>query len=704
MRKKISINENGLSVLFQIRDNGVVELCDFSAAGVEKQSEKMQGNPEIYHPVVEVQITGKTTRGMHGYKHNVSSASLDFTYTGHDFIKHEDGKELVISLQTTYGVTADYHMRLFDQIPVVQTWTVLENKGEEAIGLEYVSSFIYQGIASNGNQPYYDKTELYIPFNSWSNEAQWQKVDAANLNLNGMPVDGFNTPGAGINRYCYTGNGSWSSCEYLPMGYATDLETEETYCFQVEHSGQWHIEYGSETGKHLYLALSGAAEYEHGWWKNLKPGDCFETVPAAFGVARGSIDEAAAAMTAYRRQIRRPNQDDEKLNVVFNDYMNCLMGDPTDEKERQIIDKAAEMGCEYYCLDCGWYDKDYWWDRVGAWIESPERFPHGLKAICDYTKSKGMKMGLWLEIEVMGIACELAAKLPDNWFICRHGKRHEDNKRYLLDFRNPEVRKYCRDVIDRLIHDYGVEYFKVDYNVTQGYGSDLNSDSCSDAIREHYLCLYQWYTEIFQEYPDLVIENCGSGGMRMDYGMLKLLSLQSTSDQTDYIYNSHIAANVASAVTPEQAGMWVYPYEDDAEHVIYNMVNGLLLRPYLSGMVWKLSDESIRLMQEGVALYKTIRNDIKEGYPVFPLGFGTIQDEVLVYGIHRADVLYLAVFTPKTDRAEIPLEGNIEQISVIYPRKENCSYCFREGKLLVDMPQKKAARLFKITFKYSEIK
>ena len=37
-------------------------------------------------------------------------------------------------------------------------------------------------------------------------------------------------------------------------------------------------------------------------------------------------------------------------------------------------------------------------------------------------------MGLWLEIEVMGVACELANKLPDDWFVCRHGKRHIDNK------------------------------------------------------------------------------------------------------------------------------------------------------------------------------------------------------------------------------------------------------------------------------------
>ena len=104
------------------------------------------------------------------------------------------------------------------------------------------------------------------------------------------------------------------------------------------------------------------------------------------------------------------------------------------------------------------------------------------------------------------------------------------------------------DVVDRLIEDYGVGYFKVDYNVTMGYGSDLYADSCADAIRDHYLYLYEWYKEIFCKPPDLVIENCGSGGQRRDYGMLKLLSLQSTSDQTDYVYNSYIASNVAQFI------------------------------------------------------------------------------------------------------------------------------------------------------------
>lgn len=700
MDRKIIIQENGLTVAFRIREDGVVELNSFRPEQVESRIGQ-QEDPEVVSPIVEVQLTGKGTRGMHAYKHNASSASLDFHYKEHRIEMWEKGKELQIFLVTEYDLQAVYHMRFFEGIPVAQVWTELENRGSEAVGLEYVSSFMYQNLCCNGKLPYGDKTDIYTPLNGWSCEAQWKKEDIRDLNLPGMTVNGFNEPGFGNNRYCYGGRSSWSSCEYLPMGLAHDRETEETYCFQIEHSGQWHVEYGTEPGERLYLALSGPTEAENGWWKSLKPGETFATVPAAFGVVQGDISEAVAVLTAYRRAIRRPNEDDEKLNVVFNDYMNCLMGDPTDEKERMIIDKAAEIGCEYYCLDCGWYDEGYWWDKVGEWVECPERFPNGLKSICEYAKSKNMIMGLWLEIEVMGVACELAAKLPDDWFICRHGKRHIDNKRYLLDFRNPDVRKYCSGVVDRLIEDYGVGYFKIDYNVTMGYGSDLNTDSCSDAILEHYRCLYQWYVEMFERHPNLVIENCGSGGQRMDYGMLKLLSLQSTSDQTDYIYNSYIAANVASAVTPEQGGMWVYPYEDEEEHVIYNMVNGLLLRPYVSGMVWKLSENSMQLMQEGISLYKEIRSDVKEALPFFPLGFGNIKDQALAYGLCTGDTLYLSVFAPGTQDVEIPLmlEKEIVQAEVIYPKKGNCAYQVENGVLSVHMPQKKAARLFKLKLK-----
>ena len=732
--KNIQINEGGLSVLFTVSDSGIVELKRFApdrdhpaelsdgepsditaAASVQAAGEQpgthsdadalpddSQFSDLAVSPIIELQITGKSTRGLHGYKHNSSSASLDLKYVRHAILKGESGCKLVIFLESDYGLKAVYHMQFFRSVPVVRVYTELKNEGSDCLPLEYVSSFLYQNLCGNGRLPYYEKTDVYIPRSSWYCEARWQKEDIESLNLSRMVADGFNCAGFGNNRFAYSGISSWSSVEYLPMGLAGDRETGETWCFQVESSGQLLIEYYSMPDRRLALALSGPTEQEHGWWLNLKPGQSFTTVPAAFGVVKGGISEAVGALTLYRRKVRRPNKDDEALHVIFNDYMNCLMGDPTEENELAIIDKAAGMGCEYYCLDAGWYDKGFWWDRVGEWKESPERFPHGLKSVCDYARSRGMVMGLWVEIEVMGVECELAKTLPDDWFICRHGKRHIDNGRYLLDFRNPKVRIYCRDVLERLIADYGVGYFKIDYNVTMGCGSDLDTDSCSGAILEHYRALHEWYRLIFRAHPDLVIENCGSGAQRMDYGMLSLLSLQSTSDQTDYLYNSYIAASIASGVTPEQGGMWVYPYEDDREHVIYNMVNGLLLRPYMSGMVWKLSGECMSLLKEGVSLYKKIRDDVRKALPFFPLGFNSIRDEVLAYGLLLEDHAYLSVFTPKTDTAVIPLSfrgKEIDSVRVLYPSAADCEYHLKDGVLTVKMPQAKAARLFHLTLK-----
>ncbi len=159
---------------------------------------------------------------------------------------------------------------------------------------------------------------------------------------------------------------------------------------------------------------------------------------------------------------------------------------------------------------------------------------------------------------------------------------------------------------------------------------------------------------------------------------------------------------MASAVTPEQAGMWVYPYEDDAEHVIYNVVNGILLRPYLSGLVWKLSDRNFALMKEGVDVYKSIRSEIPSMTPFFPLGLADMKAKVLAYGLKNEKKAYLSVFAPKSDLAEIDLSlavsEKIREVRVIYPQEKNCEFYLLDKKLIVKMPQKQCARLFEITF------
>ena len=701
MTQQINLDENGMRIRFRINEDRTVELTDFSA---EHSSEELRPIPPFIfgyrdvHGAVSVQIDGESINGLNAYKHNAGSENGKFLYRSHRIEPCEDGKLLTITMETKAGLRAEYHMRLYDGVRMVRTWVTLTNTGSEAIGVQYVTSFYYEGICKNGKQLCFDKAQLLVPRSNWNCEAQWHTLSCADAGVTRMGVSGHGLYGISNSRFHYGNAGSWSSCEYVPMGMVKDPETGEIWYYQIEHSGSWTIETGTSMDTTMYLALLGPND-ESQWWKCLKAGESFTTVPAAVGVMMGDESDAAGEMTKYRRKIRRTWPEAEKTALIFNDYMNCLLGDLTEENERKCIDEAARLGCEYYCMDAGWYDAGFWWDKIGEWIESPERFPGGLKAIYEYARSKGLRMGMWLEIENMGISCRLASELPDEWFFCRHGKRVINNKRYMLDFRNPEVRKYCRDVVDRLIRDYGCEYFKIDYNVTTGIGSDIASDSPGDAMLEHYRALYDWYREIFRDYPDLIIETCGSGGQRMDYGMLSLFSLQSVSDQTDYVYHAYIAANVASALTPEQAGAWLYPYEDDREHVIFNVVNTLLLRPYCSGKPWILSPENWQLYREGVDTYRKIRERTCRMTPFFPLGFTTIDSPVLAYGLKDERQAYLSVFAVESDTARIPLKHveGFRCVRLLYPSSGECEYRVEGDALVVRFPQKACARTFVLT-------
>lgn len=100
------------------------------------------------------------------------------------------------------------------------------------------------------------------------------------------------------------------------MGYVANTETGSRLFWQIEHNGSWHWEVSDFTN-HLYVQLSGPTEQQSHWFKDLKPGDTFTTVPAGVGAVTGELGEMAKELTKYRRAIRRKNQDNEKLGVIF---------------------------------------------------------------------------------------------------------------------------------------------------------------------------------------------------------------------------------------------------------------------------------------------------------------------------------------------------------------------------------------------------
>ena len=303
------------------------------------------------------------------------------------------------------------------------------------------------------------------------------------------------------------------------------------------------------------LKLSGPSEQENGWWKELNPGEIFETIKAAIGFEK-NINGVFGEMTKYQRTLAYRSEKDAGLPVIFNDYMMCLNADPSTEKELAVIDAAAKVGAEIYCMDAGWYADGTWWKTVGEWKVCEGRFKNGMGEVFDYIRQKGMKPRIWLEPEVMGINCPILYKFTDDCFFTRHGKKVIDHGRYHFDYRNKKVTDFLNGVVDGLINDYGIEYFKFDYNIDGGVGTEIDSDSFGDGLMEHCNAYLNWVDGLYSRHPGLIIENCASGGMRMDYKSL-----------------SHFSSKVQCAECGGWYGSKVWHSNDKYRRVIYQCNN-----------------------------------------------------------------------------------------------------------------------------------
>lgn len=679
------LHEKKFNIEFSLDDEQRVYISHFFSGNKCKINE--------FFPLIQLHVSGFNQNDHHARKHTGSEPGTSLRYQGFRHTENECGQKLEIDLAGD-GIAATWHLQHFSGLQSARIWCDIHNHSGEPLGLEYVSSL---ALFALGSSPWDQNSVLHIPHNNWYGEAQWKSSSLPERGLE--RVNRFS-----LDRISVESTGTWSSIGHLPCAAFEDKAAGTTLLWQIEHNGSWHWEIG-DFREHLYLLAGGPNENENHWWKSLAPGESFTSVPVSICLVDGGLQDALQEVTRYRRRILRPSQDNIQLPVIFNDYMNCLSGDPTTEKLFPLIDAAALAGCDYFCIDCGWYSDGEWWDGVGEWQPSASRFPGGILEPINYIKSKGMKAGLWLEIEVMGIACQLAKILPDDCFFQKHGKRVIDHQRYQLDFRHPLVQQHADSVITRLVDDYGVEYIKMDYNINAGTGTEVNADSTGEGLLQHNRAYIAWLKRTMDKYPHLVIENCGSGGLRMDYALLQQHSIQSVTDQTDYRLMAAIAAAAASAVTPEQSAIWSYPLHDgDEEEVVMNMVNSMLLRIHQSGHLAQISPSRFERVREGIALYKTWREDIPNMLPFWPLGMPSLSSPWLAFGLQGEDESLLAVWRMDTAESSVRLPlpqwaGKDAQITCIYPSGHTlpCEWDNKQQCAVVTLPAPVTARLFRIS-------
>jgi alpha-galactosidase len=554
----------------------------------------------------------------------------------------------------------------------------ITNIGADELSLSALPSL---SLAVTGNGPDaavgVEELDLISGASDWCGENRWQRrpVRAYLPELSSIDHQ-LSAKGAHSARVL----GSWSTGGALPTGVVAMRDESFALAWQIEHNGPWRWDLAEEPAG-LTLTLSGPTDADHQWVTVLRPGENFCTVPATITIGVG-WQAAVAELTRHRRLTRRTHPDNERLTVIYNDYMNTLMGDPTTERLLPLIDAAAEAGAEAFCIDAGWYDNTMegfagWWDNVGEWRPSSVRFPNGITEVLDRIRERRLVPGLWLEPEVVGVRSPMAERLPDDAFFCRRGRRVVEAGRYHLDLRHPAARAHLDATVDRLVVDLDIGYFKFDYNINSGPGTEVAGTSAGAGLLGHNRAQLDWLDGLLDRHPDLIIENCSSGAMRSDFALLSRLALQSTSDQQDVARYVPIAVAAPMIMLPEQAGSWAYPSAAmGREETIASLSLGLLGRLYLSGHLPQLTEDQQALVQEAVAAHRELRGSISSLVTRWPLGLPGWDDRWTALSLAGSQITLLTIFHRGVGPAEcvvsLPwLLGAPTRMEPVFPSKSS---------------------------------
>lgn len=623
------------------------------------------------------------------------------------FCGYELSDDTLTIVQESDLLRSEVVFRRYADCNTICVFQRIVNPSKETLCVSQVSALVLYGIC-NDSLHTLKNTYLYRFFNSWHCECQPRRTNLFEAGL-------YSTDHASFRRVYGSNKGGWSTKEELPQGIVR-LGSDRYIMFAIDSPNDWYWEFG-ECEQGIYLYLGGADAYEHEWELWLEAGETYET-PSVAVCHGGSLSDIAAQMTRYRRHTASTYPSDRTFPVVFNDYMHLSWDSPSEEQTRRMAPVAAAMGADIYVIDCGWHNEEdgsVIYPYVGQWKESKKRFPHGVKNTIDYIHSLGMKAGLWLEPEVVGQHCEeMIAFYPQDAWFSLDGKPVVVGGRRFLDYRCKAVRDYMDDVIDRIVHEYGADYIKFDYNQDCGSGTDARGDKPGRGLELASQAFFAWVKGVRRRYPELIIEGCASGGQRLDGATVSQYALVSSSDQTDYKKYPWIAANILSAVLPEQAGVWSYPVDSwikgfapteawvrrhvSDETVIMNMVNAMLGRMHLASHIELLSARQQALVREGIACLKRYASFKARAVPCFPRGFSRFGDRGAACGEIADGKMLLCVWNiGGRGTVEVDLSAyEPRQCSVVYPAVPATDLVLENGKLTVFLPRGYSARCLEL--------
>ena len=199
----------------------------------------------------------------------------------------------------------------------------------------------------------------------------------------------------------------------------------------------------------------------------------------------------------------------ETIGQCFDRYYRKRPGWEKYDGQVEFAKRLKEAGCTTYWFDAAWFPVGFP-NGVGNWYSDKENFPNGLEQLGQVIKDLGMKFVLWFEPERVAANTEIATKYPQYVFGGEKGGLYKLN--------DPEARNFLTGLLLRRIREYQVSIYRNDFNIDPlPFWRDNDPEDRQGMTEIRYVeGHYEMWNRFRSEIPGLWIDNCASGGRRID--------------------------------------------------------------------------------------------------------------------------------------------------------------------------------------------
>lgn len=358
----------------------------------------------------------------------------------------------------------------------------------------------------------------------------------------------------------------------------------------------------------------------------LKPGETL-SLPRVLTARNGDFNALRQDVCRFLRTWLPPTRMDPAI-VSWNPWWRYEDCDIHEDIVLANARAAKELGIDLIVLDAGWFGgvtpESHWTRRRGDWDqEDRQRFPHGIGWLAEQIHGLGLRFGLWMEPEGMGVDSRLRREHPE-WEALRDGRPLPEP---YLCLGAEGAAEWLYGHMARLVRLTKADWIKLDFNVDPGLGCNRgdHGHQAGMGLYAHVQAYLHLLDNLRAEFPHLTVENCSSGGLRLDLAMMARTDVCFLSDPDETAHSLQCFLWLAF-LPPERLLHWAwsetrrYP---DGSHVFPGLpaerlpdaLPGAMLHPFgFSRDLTALTETQRRDIAGAIARY---RRDIA---PMIPRG------------------------------------------------------------------------------------